>query len=439
MATRREFLGSVAAGTAGAIIASKAKSYARILGANDRVNFAIIGLHGRGYAHLAGIKSNQDSANLSHVCDVDSRELEKFAGAVQRELGHSPARETDFRKVLDANDVDAITIATPDHWHAPMAILGLQAGKHVYVEKPCSHNPQEGEMLIAAQRKYGKLVQMGDQQRSSPHTIRIVEKIHGGLIGRPYLAKSWYCNTRKTIGIGKAVPAPDYLDWDLWQGPAPRRPFTDNIHPYNWHWFWNYGTGETLNNGTHEVDICRWALGVGYPSRINSSGGRYQFKDDWEFYDTVVTSFEYDDKMIIWEGTSCQGKKQYGRDRGSVILGTQGSVLVDRAGYEVYSLDDKLIDEFGSKENSSTADLLSRDSMTDAHFRNLVNAIRVGENLHSPIEEANVAVTMLHLANIGWKVNRALQVNQKDGHIVDDAQAAARWGREYEKGWEIRV
>ena len=171
--------------------------------------------------------------------------------------------------------MDAITIATPDHWHAPMAIAGLQAGKHVYVEKPCSHNPAEGALLVEAQKKYGKLVQMGTQQRSSPHTIEIVDKIHNGLIGRAYYAKAWYSNTRKSIGVGKEAPVPPQLDWDLWQGPAPRRPYKDNVQPYNWHWFRIWGTGETLNNGTHEVDVCRWALGVDYPKRVTSSGGRY--------------------------------------------------------------------------------------------------------------------------------------------------------------------
>ena len=178
-----------------------------------------------------------------------------------------------------------------------MAILGLQAGKHVYVEKPCSHNPAEGALLVRAQQKYSKLVQMGTQQRSSPHTIEIVEKIHNGLIGRAYFAKAWYTNTRKSIGVGKDAPVPAKLDWDLWQGPAPRQPYKDNVQPYNWHWFRIWGTGETLNNGTHEVDVCRWALDVDYPNRITASGGRYAFKDDWQFYDTLITSFEYEDKM----------------------------------------------------------------------------------------------------------------------------------------------
>ena len=205
-------------------IASTAKSYAQILGSNDRLNFAVIGLNGRAYAHLSALKANKDAARISHVCDVDSNTLKKFAAEAERELGYAPATDKDFRAILQLKDVDAITIATPDHWHAPMAIAGLQADKHVYVEKPCSHNPAEGALLVQAQLKYGKLVQMGSQQRSSPHTIEVVDKIHNGLIGRAYYAKAWYSNTRKSIGIGKEAPVPPQLDWDLWQGPAPRRP-----------------------------------------------------------------------------------------------------------------------------------------------------------------------------------------------------------------------
>ena len=295
-------------GTAGLAIGTTAKSYGQILGSNDRLNFAVIGLNGRGYAHLSSLKANRNSARISHVCDVDSNILRKFADTVRQEIGEAPATEQDFRKILEQKDVDAITIATPDHWHTPIAIAGLQAGKHVYVEKPCSHNPAEGEMLLKAQQKYGKLVQMGTQQRSSPHTIEIVKKFRKGLLA-DRISRKPGTEPRKSIGTGKEVPVPPQLDWDLWQGPVPRRPYKDNVHPYNWHWFRIYGTGETLNNGTHEVDVCRWALGAEYPKRVTSSGGRYQFHDDWQFYDTLVTSFEYDDKMISWEGKSCQGMK----------------------------------------------------------------------------------------------------------------------------------
>src|SRR5580658_2726479 len=294
MITRREFLDTLAVGAAGLALGSTAKSYGQIMGANERLNFAVIGLNGRAYAHLSSLKVNSAAARISHVCDVESNILAKFAAAAEKEMDYAAASERDFRRILERKDVDAITIATPDHWHAPMAIAGLEAGKHVYVEKPCSHNPAEGALLVRAQQKYGKLVQMGTQQRSSPHTIEIVNKIHSGLIGRAYFAKAWYSNTRKSIGTGKEAPVPPQLDWDLWQGPAPRQAYKDNYQPYNWHWFRVWGTGETLNNGTHEVDVCRWALDVDYPNSVTAAGGRYAFQDDWQFYDTMNTSFEYD-------------------------------------------------------------------------------------------------------------------------------------------------
>jgi predicted dehydrogenase len=439
MFTRREFLDKVAVGTAGLAVTASAKSYARILGANDRLNFAVLGLNGRGYAHLSSLKANKAAARISHVCDVDSNTLQKFAETTTKETGESPASDKDFRAILQQRDVDAVTIATPDHWHTPMAIAALQAGKHVYVEKPCSHNPAEGVMLVAAQKKYGKLVQMGNQQRSSLYTAKIIEKIHGGLIGRAYYAKAWYSNTRKSIGFGKETAVPPQLDWDLWQGPAPRQPYKDNVQPYNWHWFKIYGTGETLNNGTHEVDVCRWALGVDFPDRVTSSGGRYHFKDDWQFYDTLVTSFTYQDKMISWEGKCCNGMKFYGRDRGSVVMGTNGTVVLDRDGYEIFDLKGKKTDEHNVGSTTSSADTIGADSMTDAHFANFIAAIRKGEKLNAPVSEGNVAVTMLQLSNIAWEVNRELHLDTANGQIQNDADAMKLWSRNYEKGWAPQV
>jgi predicted dehydrogenase len=439
MATRREFLDAFAMGAAAVAAGTTARSYAQILGSNDRLNFAVIGLNGRAYAHLSALKTNKRAARVSHVCDVDSNILEKFAESVQQEMGYAPAAEKDFRRILEQKDVDAITIAAPDHWHTPMAIAGLQALKHVYVEKPCSHNPAEGAMLVEAQQKYRKLVQMGTQQRSSPHTIEIVEKIHAGLIGRPYFAKAWYSNVRKSIGIGREAPVPPQLDWDLWQGPAPRQRYMDNVQPYNWHWFRTYGTGETLNNGTHEVDVCRWALGVDYPDRVSASGGRYQFKDDWQFYDTLVTSFEYEDKLISWEGKSCQGMQYYNRDRGATIMGTTGAVLVDRDGYEVYDLKGNKTREVKTGGTSSSSDVIGRDSMTDAHFANFIAGIRDGKKLNAPVSVGNITVTMLQLSNIAWEVNRVLDLDPKDGRIRNDPDAMKRWEREYEKGWAPRL
>jgi len=435
MVSRREFLDAIAVGAAGLAVGTTATSYGRILGSNDRLNFAVIGLNGRAYAHLSALEANRSAARISYVCDVDSNIMSKFADSVQKEMGEAAIPEKDFRRILEVKDVDAITIATPDHWHAPMAIAGLQAGKHVYVEKPCSHNPAEGEMLVQAQQKYRKVVQMGTQQRSSRHTLEVVEKIHGGLIGRPYLAKAWYVNLRKSIGTGKEVPVPPQLDWDLWQGPAPRRPYQDNVQPYNWHWFRIYGTGEALNNGTHEVDVCRWALGVDYPNRVTASGGRFHFKDDWQFYDTLVTSFEYDDAMISWEGKSCQGMKCFGRDRGVTIMGTTGTVLVDRDGYEIYDLKGSKTSEFKLGSTTVSSDLLGRDSMTDAHFANFIGAIRKGEKLNAPVADGNISVTMLQLSNVAWEVHRELTLDKKDGRIQGDPEAMRMWGREYEQGW----
>ncbi|MBB5056845.1 putative dehydrogenase [Granulicella aggregans] len=439
MMTRREFLDKAALGTAGLAIASTAKSYGQIMGSNNRLNFAVIGLNGRAYAHLSSLKANKANARIAYVCDVESNILKKFADSTTQEMGEAPKTEKDFRNVLALKEIDAITIATPDHWHAPMAIAGVQAGKHVYVEKPCSHNPGEGAMLIEAQKKTGKLVQMGSQQRSSPHSIEIVDKIHNGAIGRAYFAKAWYSNVRKSIGTGKEVPVPATLDWDLFQGPAPRQAYRDNVQPYNWHWFKVWGTGESLNNGTHEVDVCRWALGVDYPKSVTSIAGRYQFKDDWQFYDTMSTSFSYDDAMIAWEGKCCNGMKYYGRDRGSAIMGTTGTVVLDRDGYEIYDLKGKMTSEFKVGNKTESADLVGRDSMTDAHFANFIAGIQKGEKLKQPVAQGNVAVTMLQLSNIAWETKRELHLDQTDGKVLHDAEAMKYWDREYEKGWAPKV
>jgi len=436
--TRRDFLKLAALGAAGATVGMSAKSYSQIVGANQRVNFAIIGLHSRGYAHLDGIRFAENT-NISHVCDVDRHELEKFTLVVEQSTGKSTVGVKDFRTILDDKTVDAVTIATPEHWQAPLAILALKAGKHVYVEKPGSHNPHEGELLVQAQQRYGRLVQLGNQQRSSPHSREIIQKIHDGLIGTPYFGKAWYTNTRKSIGTGKEVPVPEWLDWELWQGPAPRRPYKDNIHPYNWHWFWNWGTGETLNNGTHEVDLCRWALQLGYPERISAAGGRYHYKDDWEFYDTLVANFEYKDKLITWECLSCQGKQPYGRGRGVTIHGSTGTVLLDRDGYELYDLNDKMIAEFKIHSANTTQDLQSRDEMTNVHFRNFIDGIRLGTPLNSAIALCNPSVAMLQTANIAWYVKKTLEIDPQNGHIRTEGKARAMWRRRYEKGWEPTV
>jgi predicted dehydrogenase len=439
MITRRTFNTQLAVGLAGTAVAATAKSYAQIAGANERVSFAIAGLNGRGGAHLSSLSVNKATARVAYICDVDTTVLAKFGKTAQTELGYAPTAVQDFRKALESKDVDVITIATPDHWHAPMAIYGLKAGKHVYCEKPSSHNPREGELLIQAQEKYKKLVQVGDQQRSSPHTIKMAQMLKDGVVGTPYMGKAWYTNNRKSMGTGKVVAPPATLDWDLWQGPAPREAYKDNIHPYNWHWLFRYGTGESLNNGTHEVDVARWLLGLGYPDTVTSAAGRYAFKDDWQFYDTMNTSYTYPNHLITWEGRCCNNMPIYGRERGVTIHGTTGTALIDRGGYEVYDLNGKKTDELKVTKSSSTQDTIGRDSMTDAHFANLIAGIRTGEALHSPIQVANISVTMVQHSNIAWRVNRELKIDTQTGHILKDPEAMKLWARDYQKGWEVTV
>lgn len=311
MATnRRQFLKNTALAAGAVTLVGSSMANASILGSNKTVNLGMIGLHGRAKSLTASLKK-LSNVRLTHICDVDRKILEEHAKYTEKQLGYKAELVDDFRKILDNKDIDGIVIATPEHWHAIMAIMGMQAGKHVYVEKPCSHNPHETELLIEVQKKTGKVCQMGNQQRSAKSSIIGIQKIRDGVIGEVYMGKAWYANARKTIGRGKVIAPPSHLNWDLWQGPAPREEYRDNVHPYNWHWFRTWGTGEIHNNATHEVDICRWALNVKYPNRAVSTGGRLHGKgDDWQWFDTQMASYEFDGgKTITWEGKSCNAQK----------------------------------------------------------------------------------------------------------------------------------
>ena len=333
---RRKFLKTASAAGLSLVASPGVPSWLHSPG--EKVRVAVMGLNGRGTVLARGF-ARAAHAEVAYVCDVDSLVLAKGVSAVTGVQGKAPKGLGDFRKALEDKYVDALVIAAPDHWHTPAALLAMQAGKHVYVEKPCGHNPREGELLVEAQRKHQRVVQMGTQQRSAPRSIDVVQAIKEGAIGQPYLGRVWYANTRATIGRGKAVPVPANLDYELWQGPAPHAPYRDNVVHYNWHWFRRWGTGEICNNGTHEIDVARWALGVSYPTRVTSVGGRYHFADDWEFPDTQEACFEFaGGKTIIWQGQSCNGLTTYGRARGTAILGTTGSVVLDRDGYTMYDL-----------------------------------------------------------------------------------------------------
>ena len=245
-------------------------------------------------------------AVVKYVCDVDDDHVQKAQAAVAAKQGIEPKAVKDLHRVLDDPSVDAVVIATPDHWHAPAAILACAAGKHVYVEKPCCHNPREGELLVEAARKHTRVVQHGTQRRSWPKNIEAIKRVKGGDIGRVLFVRGWYNNSRPETGRRTATSVPPGLDWEMWQGPAPRRPYTENVAPYKWHWFWNWGTGELGNNGVHALDVCRWGLGVDFPARVTAGGGRYYFKDDQETPDTLSVTYDFGDRAIVWEGRSCQ-------------------------------------------------------------------------------------------------------------------------------------
>ena len=439
--TRKEFIKTSVSGVAGLALTSvfPVSVFANVLGSNDKLNVAVMGVNSRG-GYLAIKFAEAENVSITYICDVDQRAIDKTIQAVYEKYGYKPKGEKDIRKVMEDKDVDILVIAAPDHWHAPASIMALQAGKHVYVEKPCSHNPREGELLVEAQKKYNKIVQMGNQQRSSYESIEAVQLIQEGIIGDAYYGKAWYANTRGAIGIGKPVPVPEWLDWDLYQGPAPRKEFKDNIVHYNWHWFRNWGTGEILNNGTHEIDVCRWALGVNYPEKVSSNGGRYQFKDDWEFYDTQIASYDFaEGKTINWEGRSCNGNKFHNRGRGAIIYATEGTAIIDRNGYEFYDKSDRLIKEAKAGTANATMNTTGGGDLEKLHIANFLNAIRLGEKQNSPIDQGNISVTICQLGNIAQEAGRSLKIDNSNGRILNDADAMKMWGREYESGWELKV
>jgi predicted dehydrogenase len=444
MTTRRNFIRKSALGGAAITFGNllfPEMGYANILGANERVNVAIVGVRSRAKALIQGIHE-YSNAKIIYNCDVDDKIIEEHNIWCQENIGYVPKVEKDFRKMLEDKDVDAVFIATPDHWHAPIAIMSLQAGKHVYVEKPCSQNLYENELLVAAKKKYGKRVQMGNQQRSNYTSQLAVKEISEGIIGDVYKGEAYYSNNRPSIGTGKVIEVPKTLDWELWQGPAPRENYRDNIHPYNWHWFRNWGSGEINNNGTHQIDICRWALGVDLPKSVTSFGGKYTYDDDWEFADNQEVTFKFDDnKLITWTGHS-RGKiiPEECSDRQTIIYGSKGGISLSRNAYKLYDLDGNLIkEEQEQNQGASTIDTMGVDSMTASHVANFFDAIRKDKEQNSPIVEASKTTKLCHLGNIAQDVGRTLQIDSSTGKIIDDDEAMSYWKREYEEGWEPKL
>jgi predicted dehydrogenase len=451
--SRRHFIKTLGIGTASLAVGNhvfggtatgfSAKSYRNIIGANERVNISVIGLNGRGDS-VSGTIARLKDAQIVSICDVDKRTFTKVQNTIAK-AGHSgqPKTAADLRRVLEDKDVDAIYTATPDHWHAPLTIMACQAGKHVYVEKPLSHNPHEGELAVAAARKYNRVVQMGAQRRSAPILTKGIQLLHEGVIGKVYLAKTWYTNARKGTCL-KPGNVPDWLDYDLWQGPAPRMPYREGLIHYDWHWFWHWGTGEALNNGTHEVDVARWGLGVDYPVRISSSGGRFAYQDDWETPDTQVVNIEYPDgKTIIWEGRSRNGRKVEALDRGIIFYGEKGSLDTGEDAYKIYDLNGKLIRE--EKQQDNTEAMAGRNTASPSlgldtlHMVDFLDAIRDNRKPNCDVEIGHKSTVAMQLGNISWRVGRDIHVDPSNGHIRNDKDAQKLWKRAYHKGWEPNV
>lgn len=436
---RKEFIKNTSLATAGITILNFP-----VFGKNapsNKVLVAVMGVNSRG-AYLAECFSQLENVEVAYLCDVEEKAIangmKPFANS-----GRKPTIIKDIRELVNKKDFDALIIATPDHWHAPAAILGVTHGKHVYVEKPCGHNPHEGELMVQAMKKYPQqFIQMGNQRRSMPKLIEAAKLIKDGIIGNTYFAKSWYANNRKSIGIGKKVPVPSTLDYNLWQGPAPRRDYKDNLIHYNWHWFWHWGTSETCNNATHELDMCRWFLDVDYPTKVTSAGGRYAFKDDWETPDTQVATFEFGkNKSITWEGRSCNKMGVEGVSRGFIIYGDKGS-LINKGNddYAIFDPDNKLVQEVKtSTSNDGTNTVSATGNLDFFHFNNFVDSIRGNATINSPMNQAHKSILLCHLANISQRTGQTLHCDPKNGYILNDPTAMKLWKREYEKGWEPKV
>lgn len=445
MEHRRDFLKKITVASTGIAIGGSAfgfsaKSYNRIIGSNELIRVATIGVNSRGKS-MSATFAGQKNAEVGTVCDVDSRAIPLAIEEIKKVKSNAtPKSEKDCRKVLEDKSIDAIYIATPDHWHAPLTIMGCQAGKHVYVEKPLSHNPREGELAVEAARKYKRVVQMGAQRRSAPVLTQGIKELHEGIIGRVYLAKTWYTNNRKSTFL-KQGTIPSWLDYDLWQGPAPRMTYKEGLIHYNWHWFWHWGTGEALNNGTHEVDVARWGLGVDFPTRVSSVGGRYEFKDDWETPDTQVVAMDYPGRVsLLWESRSSNGRKIEGLDRGIIFYGENGSLDTGGDSYTVYDLDGKKIKDV--KATDQAADIQGRNTaspslgMDNLHVMDFLDAIKNNRKPNCDVEIGFKSVVAMQLGNIAWRVGRDLKIDPKNGHIIGDSEAEKLWSRDYEKGWK---
>ncbi|HEX3654664.1 MAG TPA: Gfo/Idh/MocA family oxidoreductase [Pirellulales bacterium] len=431
---RREFLQHTALGIAGAAAASSVADAAETKGpaaANERTVIGLIGPGGMGTNHLKQFVTYKD-VQVAYVCDPDAARLAAAAKLVESATGTAPKAVTDMRQVLDDKAVDAVVIATPDHWHAPATILACQAGKHVYVEKPCSHNIREGRLMIEAARKYNRVVQVGTQSRSNPLVEQAMQRLREGAIGEILSAKVWNSQRRRTIGHTQPSEPPTGLDYDTWVGPAPLRPYQSNLLPGIWRWWYEFGCGDMGNDGVHNIDIACWGLGIDtHPTSIAAIGGKYYFDDDQQFPDTQTVIFEYPDdgrvghkKQLIFEQRIWSPYVQEGYENGNAFYGTKGYLVMGHTvGWQLFGERNKLIDSMTGKPN------------LPAHHRNFLDCISSGARPHADVEIGHLAASLCHLGNIATRVGRVLTFDPVREKIVGDEQANALVRRQYRDHW----
>jgi predicted dehydrogenase len=444
--TRRHFMETSTAFAALAGINSLVSSE-RVLGANDRVRVAICGVHGRGNDHLENYAKIKN-VEIAALCDIDESVLRERAAQMDKAGLTKAAVFTDVRKLLDDKSIDAISIATPNHWHSLMAIWACQAGKDVYVEKPCSHNLWEGQQLVKAAARYDRIVQHGTQSRSDRSVREAVQKISEGAIGDAYMARGICYKWRDTIGKASVQPVPAGVDYDRWTGPAPLREFTKNRFHYNWHWQWHYGNGDLGNQGVHQLDVARWGMGLGFPSKVSAIGGHFMFQDDQETPNDLNCSFQFDlpggvRRLITFEvrhwitnheaeiGTGGLGVPEPVKSANRPALGpTSGSR--NAIGNIFYGSKGYLAS--GDEDAATYAVWLGQDQEKQppvtggselAHFQNFIDCVvsRKKADLHAPIEEGHISCGLMHLANASYRLGRTIDFNPETQMVIGDDEA----------------
>ena len=406
---RRAFLAA-----SGALVVAGGSALGKPVGANERVRLGVIGTRGRG-AELAGAFAKQKDAAVVAICDVDEASLPPTLQALDKAGAATPRVEKDFRRILDDKEVDAVVVATPDHWHALMTVMACQAGKDVYTEKPASHNIVEGRRMVEAARKYARVVQMGIQRRSMPHVLDAIAHLREGGIGTVGMARAWIFKDRPRIGPPRPAEVPAGVDYALWQGPAPDSPFVSNHFHYNWHWFWNWGTGEIGNNGIHGLDVARWGLGVDAPLTVSSTGGNYLYKDR-EVPDTQVATWEFPNACLVWEHRLWDTQPLEGSGFGIAFRGDKGVLTVDEKGWKV---------EGGAKAGGKAT------AGFEAHLANFLDCVRTRKAPNAEIEVGHLSTRLCHLGNIAHRVGRKLHFDAATETFGADAEANALLGREY--------